>query len=89
VDAETLKSYEGSYKSERGTDVVVAVKEGKFTAAFGPQSFTLGAFDKTNFRPLEFEGATLTFNVEGGKAVSFTFKQRGTETVFKRVEPPK
>jgi hypothetical protein len=89
VDAETLKSYEGTYKSERGQEVSVAVKEGKLTLAFGPQSFTLGAFDKTNFRPLEFDGATLTFNAEGGRAASFTFKQRGTESIFKRVEPAK
>ena len=88
VDAETLKSYEGSYQGERG-QITVAVKDGKLTATSGGGGFTLGAFDKTNFRPLEFEGATLTFNVEGGKAVSFTFKQRGTEMVFKRVEPAK
>lgn len=87
VDAETLKSYEGTYKSPRGSDVAVAVKEGKLTVVFGGQPYTLGAFDKVKFRPLEFEGATLTFNVEGGKAVSFTFKQGGNESVFKRVEP--
>ncbi len=89
VDAETLKSYEGTYKSERGQEVVVAVKEGKFTLGFGPQSFTLGAFDKTKFRPMEFDGATITFNSEGGKVVSFTFRQSGNESVFKRAEPAK
>lgn len=87
VDAETLKSYEGTYKSPRGSDVAVAVKDGKFTVVFGGQAFTLGAFDKTRFRPMEFEGATLTFNVEGGKVVSFTLKQGSNESVFKRVEP--
>ena len=87
VDAETLKSYEGAYKSPRGSDVNVAVKEGKLTVVFGGQPFTLGAFDKTRFRPMEFEGATLTFNVEGGKVVSFTLKQGGNESVFKRAEP--
>ena len=88
VDAETLKSYEGSYQSERG-QVSVAVKEGKLTVTSGGGSFTLGAFDKVKFRPLEFEGATITFNVEGGKAVSFAFKQGANETIFKRVEPAK
>jgi hypothetical protein len=87
VDAETLKTYEGTYKSPRGSDVTVAVKEGKLTVVFGGQPFTLGAFDKTHFRPMEFDGATLTFNLEGGKVVSFTFKQPGNESVFKRVEP--
>jgi ankyrin repeat protein len=88
VDAETLNSYAGAYKSER-SEVNVSVKDGKLMLGFGGQSFTLGAFDKTKFRPLEFEGATVNFNVEGGKAVSFTFKQGSTETVFKRVEPAK
>ncbi|HVF54891.1 MAG TPA: ankyrin repeat domain-containing protein [Pyrinomonadaceae bacterium] len=92
VDAETLKSYEGAYKSERGSELTVAVRDGKLTVNPSGQSFVLGAFDKTRFRPLEFEGVTLTFNVENGKAVSFTFKQGGTETIFKKVEkvePPK
>lgn len=89
VDAETLKSYEGTYKSERGQEVGVAVKEGKFTVVFGGQAFTLGAFDKTRFRPMEFDGATITFNSEGGKVLSFTFKQGSNESVFKRVEPAK
>jgi ankyrin repeat protein len=89
VDAETLKSYEGSYKSERGSEINVTVKSGKLMLGAGGQSFTLGAFDKVNFRPLEFEGASLTFNVEGGKAVSFNFKQGSNETIFKRVEPAK
>ena len=89
VDAETLRSYEGAYKSERGSEVNVAVRDGKLTVLSGGQPFTLGAFDKVRFRPMEFEGTTITFNVEQGRAVSFTFKQGGTETLFRRVEQPK
>lgn len=88
VDAETLKSYEGAYKSDRG-EVNVVVREGKLTVTSGGQPFTLGALDKVTFRPMEFEGTTIIFNVENGKAVSFAFKQGGSETVFKRVEPAK
>ncbi len=89
VDAETLKTYEGTYKNERDTMLTVTAREGKLIVTSGGRTFTLGAFDKVTFRPMEFEGATLTFNVENGKAVSFAFKQGGNETIFKRVEPAK
>lgn len=87
VPAETLKSYEGAYKPEAGADVTIAVnKDGKLTAAFSGQTFVLGAFDKLRFRPLEIEGITLTFNVEGGKAMSFALKQGDNARVYKKVE---
>lgn len=86
VDAETLKSYEGTYKNERGTEFVVAVKDGKLTAGPAGQTLTLGAFDKVTFRPLEFEGVTITFNVEGGKVTGFTLKQGTENVIFKKVE---
>ncbi len=89
VDAETLKSYVGTYKSERGTEVVIENKEGKLTASSQGQGFTLGAFDKVKFRPVEFEGMTFTFNSENGKVTSFTLKQGETETIFKRAEATK
>jgi hypothetical protein len=43
------------------------------------------ALDKTTFRPLAFAGITLTFNVEGEKVVSMTFKQGTTTNVMKRI----
>lgn len=87
VDAETLKSYAGAYKAETGPgEVAVSVNaEGKLVVTSQGQPFTLAAFDQTRFRPVEFEGATITFNVEGGKVTGFTFKQGGTTQVFKRV----
>jgi len=86
VAAETLKSYEGAYKPEAGPEVVISVnKDGKLTAAFQGQAFVLGAFDNLRFRPLEIEGVTLTFNVENGKATSFTLKQGANAQVFKKL----
>ena len=86
VAAETLKSYEGAYKPEAGSEVVISVnKEGKLTAAFQGQAFVLGAFDNLRFRPLEIEGVTLTFNVEGGKATSFALKQGANVQVYKKL----
>ncbi|HEY0079637.1 MAG TPA: ankyrin repeat domain-containing protein [Pyrinomonadaceae bacterium] len=89
VDAETLKLYEGTYRNERGSEVNVVLREGKLNLVARGQPLTLGAFDKTSFRPMEFEGVRITFNVEGGKTVSFDFKQAGNDSIYKRVEPPK
>lgn len=89
VDAETLNSYVGTYKSERGMELVIALnKEGKLTGTAQGQTLTLAAFDKVKFRPVEVEGLTLTFNSENGKVTGFILKQGGTDTIFKRVEQP-
>lgn len=86
VDAETLKTYVGTYKSERGTEFTVAFREGALTAGPVGQPLTLGAFDKVTFRPLDVEGVTLIFNVENSQAVSFTLKQGSESTVYKRID---
>jgi hypothetical protein len=87
VDAETLKSYVGNYHPERGSDIAVAVdKDGKLTLVVPGDTIVLGAFDKVTFRPLAFEGVTLTFVVENGKVTGFNFKQGSNTTLFKRVE---
>ncbi len=43
------------------------------------------AIDKTNFRPVEFEGITITFNVEGENVTGLAFKQGANTTQMKRV----
>jgi ankyrin repeat protein len=87
VDAETLQSYVGKYRSEQATDIAVTVKDGKlFAAATGQSPFGLSAVDQTTFRPTDFDGLTLTFSVEGGKVTAFALKRGETTTQFKRVE---
>lgn len=87
VDAATLQSYVGKYKGDPGPELTVAVKEGKLVAmGQGGQELALMALDKTTFRPLAFDGLTLTFNIEGDKVVGMTFKQGPTPTQMKRVE---
>ena len=87
VAAETLASYVGKYRSEQGTDIAVTLKDGKLSATpAGQGSFGLSAMNQTTFRPTEFDGITLTFNVEGGKTTAFTLKRGETTTQFKRVE---
>lgn len=88
VDAETLNSYVGTYKLESGAEFNAVVKDGVLVIGPPGQQLTLGAFDKLNFRPMEFEGVTITFNVENGKVTGFTMK-RGTNTqIFKKVPTP-
>lgn len=87
VPAETLKSYEGTYKPEGGSDVTIAInKDGKLTAAFSGQTLVLGAFDNLRFRPLDVEGVTVTFNVESGKVTGLAVKQGGNTRVYQKVE---
>ena len=85
VDAATLQSYTGKYKGQVGPEATIIVKEGKlFVGGFGRDLQPLMALDNTTFRPLNFGGLTLTFNVETGKVVSMTLKQGPTTNVMKR-----
>lgn len=85
VDAATLQSYTGKYKGEVGPEATIIVKDGKlFVGGFGRDLQPLMALDNTTFRPLNFAGLTLTFNVETGKVVSMTLKQGPTTNVMKR-----
>ena len=86
VDAETLKTYVGTYKPATGSDFVIALKDGKLVAGPASQQLTLGAFDKTRFRPLEFDGVTITFNVENNVVTGFTLKQGTNTQVYKKVQ---
>jgi hypothetical protein len=44
------------------------------------------AVDQKTFRPVEFDGLTVTFNVEGGKVTGVNFKQGANTTPLKRVD---
>lgn len=86
IDAVTLSSYAGKYRSEQGLEITVTLKEGKLLATpTGQSPLALIAVNKTTFRPTDFDGVTLTFNVEGGKATGFELKGQNA-TIFKRVE---
>ena len=87
VDAATLQSYVGKYKGEPGPEISITLKDGKLvgTGGSGP-ALTLMAIDQKTFRPVEFDGITLTFNVEGGKVTGLNFKQGPNTTPLKRVD---
>ena len=87
VDAETLKSYAGTYKNGEGLEVKVFFKDGKLTGGpTGQNPVTLSAVDQTTFKPIEMEGLVVVFNLEAGKVAGFTLKQGGNNVVFKKVE---
>jgi hypothetical protein len=90
VDAATLQSYVGRYKSEQGNEIVFTLKDGKLIATPANQGpIPMMAVDQTTFRPVAFEGIVITFVVEGAKTSSFSLKQGTNTTVFKRVEEAK
>jgi hypothetical protein len=85
IDAATLQSYAGKYKGDPGPEFTINVKEGKLFVIAQGQTIPMMAIDKTNFRPVEFEGITVTFNVEGGNVTGLAFKQGPNTTQLKRV----
>jgi hypothetical protein len=87
IDAATLQSYVGKYKGDPGPELSISVKDGKLIAT-SPQAggpIPLMAIDKTSFGPVDFDGITLTFNVEGGNVTGMAFKQGPGTTQLKRV----
>jgi hypothetical protein len=86
VDAATLQSYAGRYKGDPGPDLTFTVKDGRLTFPGGVGPITLTAVDQKTFRPVEFDGLTVTFNVEGGKVTGVNFKQGANTTPLKRVD---
>jgi Cu/Ag efflux protein CusF len=85
VDAAILQTYAGKYKGDTGPEVTITVKDGKlFVTGFTRDAQPLLALDNTTFRPLNFGGMTMTFEVEGGKATSMMFKQGATTKKMRR-----
>ena len=87
IDAATLQSYVGKYKGDPGPELLISVKDGKLIAT-APQAggpISLMAIDKTSFKPVDFDGITLTFTVEGGNVTGIAFKQGPGTTQLKRV----
>lgn len=87
VDAATLKSYEGTYEGEGGLVMTLTVQDGKLSAAVvGGGSFTLAAVDPVTFRPVEFAGARMVFDVRDGKVTGVNLEQGGAPMALKKKE---
>lgn len=87
VDADTMKSYTGSYKNEQVGEIVIGLKDEKLTLTLaGQPTYTLGAFDKMTFRLAEVEGIQIKFKVEADKVTGFSLTQSGQTFEFKKAE---
>jgi len=86
VDPETLRRYAGSYRDPQDNEFLVELRERKLFAGPPGQLLELGAFDAVTFRPLQFDGIRIVFQVEGTQVAGFTFKRGETTMLFKRVE---
>ncbi len=87
IDAATLQSYLGNYKSEQGSVMTITVKDGKLSAqSQGQQVITLIAVDKTTFRPIEFDGMVFTIKLEANRVESLVLKRGTSSTTYKRVD---
>ena len=85
IDAATLQSYVGKYKGDPGPEFVVTVNEGKLFVAAQGQTIPMMAVDKTTFRPVEFDGISIAFKVEGGNVTGMVFNQGPSPIQMKRV----
>lgn len=87
VEAAKLQAFAGKYRSEQGMEIVLAAKDGRLTGGpTGQRPLNLIPVGKDMFRPLEFDGIIVTFDMEGDKATGFTFKQGPNTTLLKKVE---
>ena len=74
--------------SDGSQEVLVTVKDGIVQAALG-RVFTLSPRSETTFAVEGIPGLTVTFTLEGDRAISLTLpNQGGTPTVYKRVTKP-
>lgn len=89
VEQQILQQYVGLYRNEKmDLDLRLTLTAGVLSGLFSSQeAFTLGAINRTTFRPLEREGVTLTFDVKDGKTAGCTWKnaRRGTTILFTKV----
>jgi len=86
VDVEILRRYEGSYRSDRGMEFTVAVKDGRLTWALpGRNSIILGAVNPTTFRPAETPEEIITFRLQGDRVTGFTSRRGPMLFEFQKV----
>lgn len=80
VDAETLRSYEGSYTSE-GNDLKIERSDhGINLLMVGQDPIPLLAQDSTNFKPMGGMGFTIEFQKDGANVTGFKLKRDNGRT---------
>jgi hypothetical protein len=87
VAPETLAGYAGRYLCADGNEVALAVQDGGLactTCARTP--LALGAMSDLTFRPMEFNGLTIEFKLEGPRVAGLTLRDWGQPTECARAE---
>lgn len=86
VNAATLQSYTGKYKSDAGLEVTFSLVDGVFTAVpTGQRPLQLMAVDDTTFRPMRLQGVVVRFKVDSGKVTGLEMTQGQNKTQLTRV----
>jgi hypothetical protein len=88
IDTELLSRYAGTYRPEsgQGQDFTFTNRGGRLEGGPQGQTFALLPLDTVTFRPEQFGGVTIRFNVdENGKVTGAVLKEESRETIFKRV----
>jgi catechol 2,3-dioxygenase-like lactoylglutathione lyase family enzyme len=85
VELSNLEAYTGHYKSDRGMEADILLKDGSLVAVpTGTEPITLIAIDEMTFRPMFLPGMTVYFHVVEGKITGFELSQGSEETLFTR-----
>ena len=87
VEHAVLESYVGSYRNEAGTVTLAVTLSGNnlVVAPPGQPPLTLMPTSQSNFRPVEFEGMTVSFTARGGMTERLVVAQGNTTQTFERV----
>ena len=86
IALETLQSYVGHYKGERGLAAEITLDAGELYATpANQQPIRLWPVDQVTFRPIPLHGVRVIFNVENGVVVSLTLQQEDFQSELKRV----
>ena len=85
IALETLQSYVGKFKGERGLAAEITRDEGQlYVTPAGQHTMRLWPVDQVTFRPIPLHGATITFNVENGETLSLTLQHDDFKAELKR-----
>ena len=86
LDQSVLQGHTGQYKSEAGMEVEMRLTAGQlFAEPAGQGRLRLIPIDATTFRPLIFDGVSVSFTVIHGKTIGFVLQDGTSATQLLRV----
>ena len=87
VHVATLHRFEGLYRSDRGLEITVAVKDGKLVGdQMGRSLGELGGINNTTFRLVSNPEEVITFVLEGDEVTGFISRRGPIEFRFQKVK---